>query len=126
MNREPEQINLKKIYNIVDWIDVGLVIAIIAYYSNLMSNLQHELTDITEWNYAQFLSLSIEHATLTGIALLLASLAICVVFICLTVKMRAKRQIGIVRATARIIWNGIWIPLDAYFLFMILFVRFMG
>ena len=119
MESTTPQYNLKKIYNIVDWIDFGLVFAIIAYYGSLMSRLP--MQDITELDYWQIVILAIEHATLTGIALLLASLAVCVTFICLTIKMRKRRQIGIIRTIARLIWNGIWIPLDVFFLYMILF-----
>ena len=39
MDNTSESINLKQIYNIVDWIDLGLVIAIIIYYSRLINDL---------------------------------------------------------------------------------------
>ena len=101
-----ESTNLKQLYNIVDWIDLGLVIAIVAYYSR---------SDLT-----QLLDLSSANATPIGILLLLASLAICVTFILLTIKMRKRQEVSLARATARIIWNTIWIPLDLYFLYTLL------
>ena len=102
-----KQYSLKQIYNIVDWIDLGLVIAIIAYYSRM--------------DHTQLFNLSGEHATPIGILLLLASLAICITFILLTIKMRKRQEVSLARAVLRIIWNGIWIPLDLYFLFTLLF-----
>ena len=111
---------LKQIYNIVDWIDFGLVFAVIVYYTRLVNNLQDGLLVGTQFDFAQFMTLAIENANFIGIALLAASLAVCVTFICLTIKMWRRRDIGIVRATARIIWNMIWIPLDVYVLCMIL------
>ena len=68
-----------------------------------------------------FINLVIENANSTGIALLLASLAVCVTFVVLTIKMLKTRQVSIPRAIGRIIWNSIWIPLDVYVLFMIFF-----
>ena len=111
MHSTTEPQNYKQLYNMVDWLDFGLVIAIVIYYSRLASNVGLE----------QIFDLSAEHASPIGIALLLASLAIAITFIYLTVKMRKLRQVSIARATVRIIWNAIWIPLDAYFLYMILF-----
>ena len=115
-----EQENFKQIYNIVDWIDLGLVGVIIFYYGRLISSLLDELPDVIEFDYELYLNLIIENANFTGIALVVASLIICLVFIYLTVKMRKKRYIGIVRTTARMIWNGFWLLLDVSFLFMIL------
>jgi len=123
MENTTESNHLQQIYNIVDWIDFGLVFAVIFYYGRLINSVQYQLPAGVVLDYAQIISLAVEHANLMGIALLVASLAVCIIFICLTVKMRRKRQIGIIRAAGRIIWNGIWIPLDAYFLFMILFLR---
>ena len=116
-----QQGNLKQIYNIVDWIDLGLVAIIIFYYGRLVQSLQYQLPDGVELDYAQIVNLSTNNASPIGIALLVASLAICGIFIYLTVKMRMRREIGIIRATGRLIWNGIWIPLDLYFLYLILF-----
>ena len=126
MENTTEPDNLRKIYNIVDWIDLGLVGAIILYYGRLVNSLQYELPTGIELDYAQFFNLAIENANLIGIGLLVASLAVCITFIYLTVKMRRKRQIGVARATVRIIWNGIWIPLDIYALCMILLFRIGG
>ena len=112
---------LKQIYNLIDWIDFGLIGAIILYYGRLIHRLQYELPAIFEGGYERIILLSIEHASYVSIALLMASLAVCTIFICLTIKMRARRDIGAARAVGRIIWNGIWIPLEAYLLFMILF-----
>ena len=117
MENTTEQSNLKKLYNTVDWIDFGLVIAIILYYS------RYELPDITEFDLAQIVNLAIENASLISVGLLLASLVIATTLICFTIKMRRLRLIGVARATARLIWNGIWIPLDIYFLYMILSSR---
>jgi len=122
MENKTEQDKLKRIYNIVDWIDLGLVVAVILYYMRLMNRLQYNFPAGEGFDYSQIINLIVENTNLIGIALLVASLAICIVFICLTVKMRKARQIGIVRTTARLIWNGIWIPFDLYFLFMILFL----
>ena len=120
--------NLKSIYNTVDWIDFGLVFAVIFYYGrlmntygNLMDTFQFEQLSGVEFDYMYFLNLAIENATATGIVLLLASLAVCTTFIVLTVMMRRRREIGIIRAAGRIIWNMIWIPLDIYVLCRILF-----
>jgi len=121
MTNTAEQGHLKRLYNIVDWIDLGLVGLIIFYYARLMSQLQPDLPAALDMDYGQILRFLAEHATLTGVALLVASLAVCVTFIYLTIRMRRTRQIGIVRAAARIIWNGMWIPLDLYFLFLIFF-----
>ena len=123
MDNTTESTNLKQIYNLVDWIDFGLVIAVVIYYGRLVNNLQVDFTTALELDYAVFVDLIVENAGSAGIALLAASLAVCTTFICLTIMMRKKREIGIARATARIIWNLIWIPLDCYFLFMILFAR---
>ena len=121
MESTTEPVSLKQIYNIVDWIDVGLVIAIIIYYSRLMNSVLYDLPDGIELNYMQFMNLAIENANIIGILLVAASLIVCITFVCLTVKMRKRREVGIVRATVRIIWNGIWIPLDVYVLSLILF-----
>jgi len=117
MEHEPQQRNWRQIYNFVDWIDLGLVAAIIFYYSRLMGGL--ELS--TGMDYTHFFSMSVANATPIGILLLLASLTIAIVFIYLTIKMRKLRLISAARATVRMIWNGIWIPLDVFFLLMILF-----
>lgn len=98
--------NLKQIYNIVDWVDLGLVIAIIWYYS------RQDLSQLLSFNH---------QVSFFGIFLLLASLVISITFVYLTIRMRKHRQIGPVRAIARLIWNGIWIPLDLFFLITILF-----
>ena len=121
MDNTSESINLKQVYNIVDWIDLGLVIAIIIYYSRLISDLLYNHPGGIELNYIQFINLAIENANIIGVLLVAASLIVCITFICLTVKMRKRREVGIVRATVRIIWNGIWIPLDVYVLSLILF-----
>lgn len=121
MKHPTESDNLKKIYNIVDWIDLGLVVAIIIYYTRLINSAQHELSAEMELDYAQIMNLVTENVNLMGILLLVVSLAVCITFIYLTIKMRKRRQIGVVRTIARIVWNGIWIPLDIYFLCMILF-----
>ena len=110
------QLSLKQIYNIVDWIDLGLVAAIIFYYARLF-NRDTSSTGI-DW---QVIFQGTENTSLFGILLLLASLAVCITFIYLTVKMRKRQEVSAARATARIVWNAIWIPLDCYFLFMILF-----
>jgi len=94
--------NLKHLYNIVDWLDLGLVIAIIWYYS------RQDLSQLLSFDY---------QASFFGIFLLLASLAISITFVYLTVKMRKHGQVSKIRAIARLIWNGIWIPLDLFFLF---------
>ena len=109
-----ERERLRRIYNVVDWIDLGLVAVIIIYYSRLFGRLQDELANGMTFN------LLIENTTLVGIAILLASLAISIVFICLTVMMRRKRHIGTVRAGIRFAWNGVWILLDSMSLLMIL------
>ena len=111
MQSTTEPKNYKQLYNLVDWLDFGLVIAIVIYYGRLANN----------YGFEQMFDLSAEHTSLIGVALLLASLAIAITFIYLTIKMRKLRQISAARAVARIVWNGIWIPLDVLFLFMILF-----
>lgn len=132
MDNSTDQINLKQLYNIVDWIDVGLVIAVILYYGNLTRGLQQELVydlmngdlmSSAAFDYTQFLTLIIENAKPTGIALLVASLLVCTSFIVLTVMMRKRGEIGIIRAAGRIIWNMIWMPLDLYILFQIFLHR---
>ena len=115
--------NLKSIYNTVDWIDFGLVFAVIFYYGRLMNNLEFEFPYSMEFDYMYFFNLAIENATNLGIVLLLASLAVCTTFIVLTVMMRRRREIGIFRTAGRIIWNVIWIPLDVYALILILAFR---
>jgi len=114
-------IDLKKIYNIIDWIDFGLVGAIILYYSRLFS--RADLSAITEFDYSTYMRLMVDNATALGVVLLLASLAVCVVFIVLTINMRRARQISATRAVLRMGWNIIWIPFDLYFLFLIFFTR---
>ncbi|MCL2531762.1 MAG: hypothetical protein FWE40_06365 [Oscillospiraceae bacterium] len=113
--------DLKKIYNIIDWIDLGLVGAIIWYYSRLFSRI--DLSGMTEFDYTAFMRLSVENVTPLGVILLLVSLAVCVTFIVLTVKMRRAGQISATRAVLRMAWNLIWIPLDLYYLFLIFFTR---
>jgi len=121
MENKTEQYKLQQIYNVVDWLDLGLVVAIILYYVRLVNRLQYNFLATETLDYSKIINLIRENTNLTGIVLLVASLIICVVFICLTIKMRKTRQIGVVRTTARLIWNGIWIPFDLYFLVMVLF-----
>ena len=124
MDNTTQSSSLKKIYNMVDWIDFGLVIAVVIYYGRLFNIVTDDMIIIwPDFDFTYFVNLIVENAGSVGIALLAASLAVCTTFICLTVMMRKKREIGIARATARIIWNLIWIPLDCYFLFMILSAR---
>ena len=74
MINETRTSNLKSIYNAVDWIDFGLVFAVIFYYGRLMSSLEFEFPDSMEFDYMYFFNLAIENATNLGIVLLLASL----------------------------------------------------
>ncbi|MCL2195029.1 MAG: hypothetical protein FWB76_03670 [Oscillospiraceae bacterium] len=108
---------LKTVYNIIDWVDLGLVGLIIWYYSRLFGGLDVSL--ITEFDFSTYTRMMVDNATALGVVLLLASLAICAVFIYLTIHMRRARQISAARTVVRLAWNLIWIPFDLYFLFLI-------
>jgi len=125
MENIAEHENLKKIYNTVDWIDLGLVGVFIFYYSRWGANL--ELPNDTAWNqldYAQFRDLVMDNIAVTGIILLLISLAVCITLIYLTIKMRRLRVIGAVRAIARLFFNGFFLLLDVSFLLMLIIFFF--
>ena len=126
MENITEQENLKRMYNILDWIDLGLVGVIVLYYMRLWNRLQYELPDLLEMDYVDIFNLVIENTRLTGIILLLISLVVTSVFIYLTIRMRKARCVGRIRTGIRLIWNGFFILFDIYALLMILIFRLTG
>lgn len=118
MTQSTPKYDLKAIYTVIDWLDLGLVGALIWYYSRLFRSFDPSAM-AGGFNYAAFMQHSVQNTTALGIFLLLASLAICTVFIVLTVKMRRARQISSARAAVRMAWNFVWIPFDLFYLFLI-------
>ena len=121
-----EQENLKEMYNILDWIDLGLIGVISFYYIALWNRLQYDLPIGLELDFGQIINLIIENTKLVGIVLLLVSLAVSSAFVYLTVRMRKTGCISGVRAGVRLIWNGTFILMDIFVLFMILIYRIFG
>ncbi|MCL2212314.1 MAG: hypothetical protein FWB93_00570 [Oscillospiraceae bacterium] len=120
-NEKIQSPNLKTIYNIVDWIDFGFVFLTIFYYGRMISDFASGLPYGVELNHEIIVDLINTNPSAVGIMLLFASLALCTTFIFLTVKIRARQEIGAVRAVGRLVWNGIWIVFDLLFLVTILF-----
>ena len=121
MENSTEEENLKRLYNTLDWIDLGLIGVIIFYYMRLWNRLQYD--QLSELDFVEVTNLVIENTTLWGIVLLLVSLAVTTAFIYLTVKMRRKRLISGVRAGVRLIWNGTFFLIDIYALLLIFIFR---
>ena len=86
MENTAESSNLKQLYNIVDWIDFGLVFAVVFYYGRLVNNLIYDLQNGVVLGYREIINLSVEYATLTSIALLVASMAVCITFVFLLLR----------------------------------------
>ena len=126
MENKTEQENLKRIYNTLDWIDLGLVGVLIFYYIRLGSRLELNFLELEELGYGQFINLLVENTNAIGILLLLISLAVAIAFVFLTVKMRRARAIGVIRTGVRLVWNGFFILMDVSFLLMVLVYKIGG
>lgn len=88
--KENETKDLLSLYNTIDWIDFGLVIAIIAYF--------------TSGSYA--------NSPLIGLALTLVSLGVSLSAIVVSNALRKRMAISSLRLIIRYIVWGIWIPID--------------
>ena len=94
---------LLELYNVIDWIDFALVIAIIAYVATATQNAE-----------------SIFHIppSFIGLLLCIASLVVSVAAIAVARQIHKKgANKSRVRLIVRYIAWGIWIPVDLYFLF---------
>jgi len=107
METEREEIvksELLQLYNIIDWIDFGLVFAIIFYVSRAARDAE---------------SIFELPPSMTGLLLCVASLGVSV---CAIIVSRLIHKKGVNKSRIRlivryIVW-GIWIPVDLYFLFV--------
>ena len=86
--------DLKKLFNTVDWIDFGLVFAVIGYMATGLYG----------------------NTPLLGIVLCLASLGACISAILISRVLRKKGAITKTRMRVRYVVWGIWIPLDIAFI----------
>ena len=102
--QEIERSELLRLYNIIDWIDFGLVIAIVAYVSNAARDAE----------------------SLFELPPSVVGLLLCVVSLCVSVSAvivsRLIHKKGANRSRIRlivryIVW-GVWIPVDIYFIFV--------
>ena len=126
MENNIEEENFKRLYNTLDWIDLGLIGVICFYYIRLWNRLEFDLLNAEELDFVEVINLVIENTNLVGIVLLLVSLAVTITFIYLTVKMRRKRFISGIRAGVRLIWNGTFLLIDIYALLLIFIFRITG
>ena len=111
---------LLELYNIIDWIDFGLVIAIIFYVGNAAREAGFTLEYIT--NAAQeaeyiFFNIFNLPPSIVGLLLCVASLIVSVGAIIVSRLIHKKgANKSRVRLIVRYIVWGIWIPVDLYFL----------
>ena len=138
---ETEKKQLTRLYNIVDWIDFGIIVTIILTfiyavmlgvgYSNPIefiqaTNYNPNLVDdfiytFGEEEFLSFIMYIMGSFGILNLILYLVSLTVGVVAIFLTVKLRKKGFIGRFRTVVRFIVWGVFIPIDLMGLYSILF-----
>jgi len=107
--------DLLALYNIIDWIDFGLVFAIIFYVSRALRDIGFTFDSMISQN-AGFIFYDLP-PSIVGLLLCVASL---IVSISAIIVSRLIHKTGAHRSRVRLIGRyimwGIWIPVDIYFL----------
>jgi len=116
-NVENRKSQLLKIYNIIDWMDFGLIFLIIAYYSTISSEAITAL-DLNQAG-AFFDTMFSFTPSVIGLMLCLASLVVCVsaIIVSILIQKSGANKSKLRLAVRFIIW-GVWIPFDLYLIFM--------
>jgi len=118
-NDEQSKSELLTLYNIIDWVDFGLVFAIIFYVSRTFSDMGFTMDYLINTSRdVGFIFYDFPPSVL-GLLLCVASLIVSVSAIIVS---RLIHKTGAHRSRLRligryIIW-GIWIPVDIYFIFV--------
>ena len=136
VDKKSEKERLTRLYHVVDWVDFGLIILVVLYFLNalaramgfshlfaLINALRFDGELVNEWVYEMghdVIMSMFEMSGILGILITLASLICCKLGVVLTVRLRKKGYIGRFRAIFRYIIWGVFIPLEAYFLVMML------
>ena len=101
-----EQAALLRRYNIIDWLDFGLVVLIGLYYFRMFQ----EDMEVTPDNIVEVINTPI---SLVGFILCLASLFVCISAVITAIKVwRSGANSSKVRLTIRLVLWGFWIPFD--------------
>jgi len=134
---ENDKQRLLRLYSIVGWVDFGLILAIVLYFFNAIarvvgfSNLfdfiralgyEPNLVDywIEEMGTDAIMS-AFEISGLFAVIINLAWVIVGIFAIFLTITLSKKGYIGRGRAIFRYVTWGIFLPLDLYYLYMVLF-----
>ena len=100
-----EQSALLRRYNIIDWIDFGLVFLIGLYYFRMFQDME-----VTPDNIVEVINTPI---SLVGFILCLASLFVCIFAVNTAIKVwRSGANSSKIRLTLRLVLWGFWIPFD--------------
>jgi len=134
---ENDKKRLLRLYDVVGWVDFGLIIAIVLYFFNAIarvvgfSNLfdfikalgdEPNLVDywIEEMGTDAIMS-AFEMSGLFGVIINLTWVIVGTFAIVLTVRLHKKGYIGRFKAIFRYVTWGIFLPLDLFYLYMVLF-----
>lgn len=134
---ENDKKGLLRLYSIISWVDFGLIIAIVLYFFNAIartvgfSNLfdfiralgdEPNLVDywIEEMGTEAIMS-AFEMSGMFSVIINLAWVIVGTFAIFLTIKLSKKGYIGRGKAIFRYVNWGIFLPLDLYYLYMVLF-----
>ncbi|MCL2571610.1 MAG: hypothetical protein FWE11_04325 [Defluviitaleaceae bacterium] len=113
---EAEKSRLLSLYNIIDWIDFGLIFAIIAYSAVSFQELGEGL-ELFESGWLVYL-LDFPPSVI-GLLLCLASLVVSVSAIATAIMIQRKgANKSKLRLFSRFIVWGVWIPVDIYLIFI--------
>jgi len=108
---------LLRVYHVLGWIDMALVI----FQGMYMMQIVSAILETYEMDYfmANAATLLAAYTTWVGISLAAIFIVICVVNIALSRKLRRLGEVGILTMGFRYIWNGAWIVLDVWYLAMV-------
>jgi len=108
---------LLELYNIIDWIDFVLVIAVIVYIGNAARGVGAGISYAIQEPGFAFYNLFDLPPSIIGLLLTAASLIVCIAAIIVARLIHKKgAHRSRVRLFVRYLAWGIWIPIDLYFL----------